>query len=178
MALMRKARFACLVLAMLAGAAIGAPLTNDDVVKMVRGGLSEATVIQAIDSAAEPAFDTSPDGLIRLKQGGVSEAVIQRMLARQGGAAAAPPCRECGVVEQVRQVEVPGTASGAGAVAGGVIGGAVGRGVSSDRHRTAGTVIGAVGGAVAGHQVEKHVKSGKAWEVSVRFDDASARVFR
>ena len=50
-------------------------MTNDDVIKMVKGGLGEATVIQAID-AAEAGFDTSPDGLVRLKQGGVSDAVI------------------------------------------------------------------------------------------------------
>ena len=49
----------------------GAPMTNDDVVKMVQGGLGEATVIQAINSA-EPRFDTSTDGLLRLKQGGVN----------------------------------------------------------------------------------------------------------
>ena len=57
-------------------AALAAPMSNDDVIKMVKGGLSDATVIQAID-AAEPGFDTSPDGLVKLKQGGASEAVIQ-----------------------------------------------------------------------------------------------------
>ena len=56
-----------------------APMTNDDVIKMVKGGLGEATVLQAIEGA-EPGFDTSPDGLVKLKQGGVSEAVIQRIL--------------------------------------------------------------------------------------------------
>jgi len=81
------------------------------------------------------------------------------------------------VVEAVRQVEKPGTASGIGAVAGGVAGAAIGRGVSSDSHRTAGTVIGAVDGAVAGHQVEKYATSGKSWQLEVRFDDGTRRTF-
>ena len=74
-------------------AAVAAPMTNDDVIKMVKGGLGEATVIQAIDGA-EPGFDTSPDGLVKLKQGGVSDNVIQRILAKKGAAA----CKECGTV--------------------------------------------------------------------------------
>jgi len=47
-------------------------------------------VLQAIDSA-EPGFDTSPDGLVKLKQGGVSEAVIERTLAKRAGAPAGAP---------------------------------------------------------------------------------------
>jgi len=43
-----------------------------------------------IDTAAEPAFDISADALVRLKQAGVSEAVIRSMLAP--GAPA--PCRD------------------------------------------------------------------------------------
>jgi len=33
-----------------------------------------------------------------------------------------------------------------------------------------------VGGAVAGHEIEKHVKSGKSYEITVRFEDGSSRV--
>lgn len=168
-------------------AALGAPMTNDDVIKMVKGGLGEATVIQAID-AAEPGFDTSPDGLVKLKQGGVSDGVIQRIMVRKAAApvpasvstpaATASACRECGVIESVREIAQPGQASGVGAVAGGVAGGLLGRQLGGDRHKTAGTVIGAVGGAVAGHQVEKHVKTGKSWEIGVRMEDGSQRSVR
>jgi outer membrane lipoprotein SlyB len=69
-------------------AATAAPMSNDDVIKMVKGGLGEATVIQAIN-AAEAGFDTSPDGLVKLKQGGVNDAIIQRIIARKGAAPAA-----------------------------------------------------------------------------------------
>ena len=165
-------------------AALGAPMTNDDVIKMVKGGLGEATVIQAIDNA-EAGFDTSPDGLVKLKQGGVSDKVIQRILARKGGApvaaaapAAAPPvCKECGTISGIREIEKPGQATGVGAVAGGVLGGVLGNRLGGSHHRTAGTVVGAAGGAVAGHMIEKKARAGKTFEVGVRFDDGSSRSF-
>ena len=37
--------------------------------------------------------------------------------------------------------------------------------------------VGAVGGGYAGHQVEKHVGSTKKFEVVVRFEDGSSRVY-
>jgi outer membrane lipoprotein SlyB len=169
-------------------AAVAAPMTNDDVIKMVKGGLGEATVIQAIEGA-EAGFDTSPDGLVKLKQGGVSDNVIQRIIARKSGApaaaapaaAAAKPaasvCHECGTITGIREIKKPGQASGVGAVAGGVLGGVLGRSIGGRDHRTAGTVVGAAGGAVAGHLIEKQAKSGKTFEIGVRFDDGNSRVF-
>jgi len=169
--------FLAIALCAAASAAAAAPLTNDDVIRMVQGGLADATVIQAID-AAEPGFDTSPDGLVRLRGAGVSDAVIQRILARKAAVSASPAqCRECGTVESVREVSRPGPASGAGAIAGGVVGGAVGRQLGGERNRTPGTVVGAVGGAVAGHQVERQVRSVKSWEIVVRFDDGLTQTF-
>ena len=157
--------------------AAAAPMTNDDVIRMVKGGLGEATVMQAVD-AAEPGFDTSPDGLIRLKQGGVSDALIQRILGHKGAVAAAPPvCRECGTITGLREIDKPGKATGVGAVAGGVLGGILGHEIGGSRHRTAGTVAGAAGGAVAGHMIEKQARAGKTWEIGVRFDDGSSRSF-
>ena len=65
----------------LPGLALAAPMTNDDVIKMVKGGLGEATVIQAINTS-EPNFDTSTDGLVKLKQGGVNDRIIQQIIAQ------------------------------------------------------------------------------------------------
>lgn len=134
-------------------------MTNDDVIRMVQGGLSDAIVLQAIDSAKEPGFDTSADGLIRLKQGKVSDAVMQKILTRgsaapsqptaQPAAVAPPPaaaCKDCGTVESLRELNKSGQAGGIG--------------------------------AVAGHQIEKHAKSGKTWEIGVRFDDGRRQSFR
>ncbi len=163
-------------------AAFAVPMTNDDVIKMVKGGLGEATVIQAIDGA-EPGFDTSADGLVKLKQGGVSDNVIQRILARKGAAPAAAPavataaCKECGTVTGIREINKPGQATGLGAVAGGVLGAVVGRQVGGSGHRTAGTVVGAAGGAVAGHMIEKKAREGKVFEIGVRFDDGTTRTY-
>lgn len=55
-------------------------LTNQDVIKMVKAGLSPEIVIQTI-KAGERNFDLSADGLVVLKGEGVPEAVIQAMLA-------------------------------------------------------------------------------------------------
>ncbi len=161
-----------------------APMTNDDVIKLVRGGLGESTVLQAIDNA-EPGFDTSTDGLIRLKGGGVSDTVIQRIMSRRSAAPAAATmaapvnaaCHDCGTITGIQMHEKAGQASGVGAVAGGVVGGVLGRNLGGGNHRTAGTLLGAVGGGLAGHQIEKSAKTEKTWDVSVRFDDGSVRVF-
>ena len=55
-------------------------LTNSDVIKMVQAGLSEPTIISAIQSS-DPAFDLSPDGLIALHKGGVSQRILDVMMA-------------------------------------------------------------------------------------------------
>ncbi len=77
-----------------AAAAEERPLTNEDVVKMVRAGLAEDTVLAKIQGARS-AFDTSVDGLIALKQAGVSDRVVRAMVA--GGAPAAAPAAASGL---------------------------------------------------------------------------------
>jgi len=56
-------------------------LTNASVVKLVRAGFREKTVV-AIINARPVSFDLSPDRLIELKKGGVPERVILAMIAR------------------------------------------------------------------------------------------------
>ena len=195
---MKRLLVACLAFA--AAAVQAAVMTNDDVIKMAKAGVGDSLIIQQIERS-DPAFDTSVDGVIRLKKSGVSDTVIDRMMnkraavqppapvaapaqpAFQGGAVPPPgsgpvlTCRECGVVEYVREVEKAGQAGGTGAVVGGVTGAVVGRGVSNDRNRTFGTIAGGVVGAVAGHQIEKTVKTNKYWEIAVRFEDGTARTY-
>lgn len=88
---------------------------------------------------------------------------------------AAPKCLTCGTVESVREIEHKGEGSGLGAVAGGLAGAVVGKQFGNGTGRTIMSVLGAAGGAYAGHQVEKHVRSTKRWEVTVRLDDGSYR---
>src|SRR3954463_9576869 len=63
------------------GGATSMTLTNAAVVKLVRAGFREKTVIAII--AARPVnFDLTPERLIELKKSGVSERVILAMIAR------------------------------------------------------------------------------------------------
>jgi hypothetical protein len=57
------------------------PLTNASVLKLVRAGFREKTVI-AIIGARPASFDLSPDRLVELKKAGVPERVILAMIAR------------------------------------------------------------------------------------------------
>lgn len=66
-------------------------LTNQDVVKMVRAGLSETVVLAAVRSAKLTRFDSSPDALIALKQAGVSDGIVAAMLDPGGAPASATP---------------------------------------------------------------------------------------
>jgi len=56
------------------------PLTNADVVKMVKSGMAESAIVTAI-SASDSQFDLSSTGLQSLSQAGVSSKVIRAMLA-------------------------------------------------------------------------------------------------
>jgi hypothetical protein len=91
-----------------------APLTNASVIKLVRAGFREKTVI-AIIRARPSRFDLSPDRLIELKKGGVSERVILAMLERQEAVALASEdweddgfFREGGAAKQPGQPSDPG----------------------------------------------------------------------
>lgn len=57
------------------------PLTNTDVVQMVKASFDNQTIIKAIQ-ANPTSFDVSPQALLALKNSGVNQAVIQAMLSR------------------------------------------------------------------------------------------------
>ena len=61
-----------------------APLTNAAVVKLVKAGFKEKSIITIIGSRPV-SFDLSTDRIIELKRTGVSEKVILAMMARQEG---------------------------------------------------------------------------------------------
>lgn len=93
-------------------------------------------------------------------------------------APAHPKCAECGVIESTREVDVRGEATGIGAVGGAVVGGILGNQVGAGHGREIATAAGAIGGVVAGNEIEKRIKTTKAYEVAVRLDDGSSRVVR
>ncbi|HSL55454.1 MAG TPA: hypothetical protein VK868_13720 [Pyrinomonadaceae bacterium] len=81
-----------ITLLLLAGSAFGVqaqtkdegPMTNAEVIKLVKAGFKEKTIVLIIASRI-PNFDLSSDRMIQLKRAGVSENIIVAMLARQEG---------------------------------------------------------------------------------------------
>ena len=70
------------------------PLTNADVIKMVKNGLPESVIISSIQSSTAH-FDLTPNGLISLHKAGVGQKTMDAMMAAGGSKppaeAAAPP---------------------------------------------------------------------------------------
>jgi len=104
--------------------------------------------------------------------------------ARPAPAPAQQACGSCGVVETIRQVQVPVKDNSdhlVGTIGGGVVGGVVGNQFGGGSGKTALTVLGAVGGALAGREVERNIRQQQTvthYELTVRMSDGSARQFR
>ena len=81
-----------ITLLLLAGSALGVqaqtkdegPMTNAEVIKLVKAGFKEKTIVLIIASRI-PKFDLTSDQMIKLKRAGVNENIIVAMLARQEG---------------------------------------------------------------------------------------------
>src|SRR5580704_13107951 len=65
------------------------PLTNDNIVTLAKAGFDELFLLQLIRSSRTN-FDTSVQGLVVLKQAGVSEDLIRLMAMPQSSPPAAP----------------------------------------------------------------------------------------
>jgi len=61
------------------GIATEKPLTNDDIVSLVKAGLDDSVIISLIQRSTTQ-FDLTPHALIELKQAGVSDAIIAAMV--------------------------------------------------------------------------------------------------
>ena len=70
-----------------------AAMNNADVIKMQKAGLSEETILAAMQKE-KAEYTTDTDALIELKTAGVSEKIIQTMIKLQSPPAAAAPERE------------------------------------------------------------------------------------
>lgn len=80
-------------------------------------------------------------------------------------------CANCGVIEAVNAIHVPGQ----GSVASGAGGAAAGSQIARGNSRTALGLVGAVGGAYAGHVIERPVRSDTSYRITVRMDDGTKR---
>ncbi|MCY1521240.1 hypothetical protein D9M68_560460 [compost metagenome] len=145
--------------------------------------------------ADEPVAEAGPEGANLAPMPAPS---AQGAPAQQGGQASAQTvhpapapapakqqaCVSCGVVESIRQVQVPVKDNSdhlVGTIAGGVAGGVVGNQFGGGSGKTALTVLGAVGGALAGREVERNIRQQQTvthYELTVRMSDGSARQFR
>ncbi len=129
--------------------------------------------------AAEPPGAGRPAGQMREAQ--QAQAVPA---PRPAAAPAQQACASCGVVETIRQVQVPAKDDSnhlVGTIAGGVAGGVVGNQFGGGNGKTALTVLGAVGGALAGREVERNIRQQQTvthYELTVRMNDGSKRQFR
>lgn len=65
------------------------PLTNDDVLQMVKAGFQESMIIKTIE-ANDANFDVSVQALMDLKNAGVSQPIIEAMLAAEARKKAPP----------------------------------------------------------------------------------------
>jgi outer membrane lipoprotein SlyB len=149
---------------------------------VVTAGLAGALIMRSVDHGAptftaqnsavevSPALQSNPGSPAVAGDRGAPNAI--------GAMPAAPRCAQCGVVESVGQVQQKGQGSGLGAVTGGVLGGVVGHQVGRGNGNTAMTVLGAIGGGLAGNEVEKRARSTTHFEVHVRMQDGSLRVFQ
>ena len=91
-----------------------APLSNSDVVKMVKAGTPEATIVNSI-ATHETQFDLSSTGLQALGQAGVSSKIVRAMLAAESkkkDAAAAAENSPAAQNTAAEQDSSPATSSG------------------------------------------------------------------
>lgn len=93
-----------------------------------------------------------------------------------GEASVPPPCPDCGVIADVRQVTHEGQGSGVGAVVGGVVGGALANNIGRGNGRTLATLAGALGGGLLGNTIEKSRNQTVTYQVTVRMEDGTTRL--
>src|SRR5262249_40554726 len=91
------------------------PLTNDDVITMVKSGMPESVVVSAIQSRSGK-FSTSTSELVRLHKAGVTENELNAMIgtASKGSASSALPSQPVQAVPSVPKTRMPTLAITAG----------------------------------------------------------------
>jgi hypothetical protein len=77
-----------------------ADLTNQDIVKMFQGGLSEDTIIKAIVSKPG-AYDTGPEALVELKREQIPESIIRAMIDHPSSSTLRPPSIDLPSVKRI-----------------------------------------------------------------------------
>ena len=149
-------------------AALAAPAGASSLQSAPGGTAPLASAVPHRGAAPAPAWPQTPAARGDVARQPAGTPVAQR---------AASICSTCGRVESVQAIEQAAPATGVGAVAGGVLGAVVGNQIGKGNGRTAATVLGAVGGGYAGHEIEKRTRTQTTYQVRVRLEDGSSRVF-
>ena len=84
-------------------------------------------------------------------------------------------CKNCGVIESVREIKHEGEGSALGTLGGAAVGGTVGRQLGDGKGRVAATIAGAVMGAAAGNAAAKKHNTTTSYQTTVRMDDGSVQ---
>lgn len=148
---------------------------------VAEAGPESANLAPAPEPAPAPATRQAQQAVPATQQARPASASAPRAPAP---APAQQACQSCGVVETIRQVQVPvkdNSSNLVGTIGGGVVGGVVGNQFGGGNGKTALTVLGAVGGALAGREVERNIRQQQTvthYELTVRMSDGSARQFR
>ena len=145
-----------------------APPTEAAMAQTTPAALAAPAVASSLQAAPSPAWPQTSAARGDMARQPAGTPVAQR---------AASICSTCGRVESVQAIEQAAPATGVGAVAGGVLGAVVGNQIGKGNGRTAATVLGAVGGGYAGHEIEKRTRTQTTYQVRVRLEDGSSRVF-
>ena len=134
-------------------------------------GAASTPVAQAPEQPAEPKPAVKPRPVVR------SDPPRAVAVVPPPPPMVAAICRECAVIEEVREVEKAGQASGAGAVGGAVVGGVVGHQMGGGRGKDVATVLGALGGGLAGHAIEKNARTTVEYQIIIRYEDGTKGMF-
>src|SRR5207247_10330102 len=108
----------------------------------------------SVGGGATAQAPAQPEAAKQAEEHAVKPKPVARSEPRHQAVVPPPPprvaaiCRECAVIEDVREVEIAGQGSGAGAVGGAVVGGVIGHQVGGGRGKDLATVLGATGGGL------------------------------
>ena len=155
------------------------PDSSGNAARLSAAGAGTDLALQSPSQLVEQSRTDKPKHTVVQRDEPVRKATVRR--ERDTRVAVAEPaarwCPNCGNVESVRKVTARARGTGVGAAGGAVLGGLLGHQVGGGSGKDIATVAGAVGGAVIGNQVEGNMRATTSYEVRVRLDDGTLRVF-
>lgn len=151
-----------------------APLVNIAAISVI---LASLAAIGAVTGLIPSAFSGKSDAPVAEPSPSAAATAERPLQPRNDGrlaaTAASPQCRQCGVIETVRQVQIKTHGGGLGAVAGGrsIVSSQFGRGSG----RSALNPVDAPWGGYASPEADKRVTVTTGYRVVVRMEDGSTR---